>query len=91
VVSQPSWAVLGVGGLGVVILRGSGGSTSCRVGDIETHVSPFSCSSILIERGFPWVLLVELLLCAVCIFEIVIGVPNFVVFARLTGLLGSVL
>jgi len=73
VVSYPSWAVLGVGGLGVVILGGGGGGASSGVGDIETQVSPFSCSSILIERGFPWVLLVQLLLCKVCICEIVVG------------------
>ena len=89
-VSHPSWAVFGVGGLGVVI-RGGGGGASCGGGVMETQVSPLSCSSILIERGLPGVLLVELLLCDACIFEIVVGVPDFVVFRRITGPLGPVL
>ena len=54
VVPHPSWGVLGVGGLGVVILRGGGGGgVSCGVDDLETRVSLFACSSILIVRGFP--------------------------------------
>jgi len=91
VVSHPSWAVFGVGGLGVVIRGGGGGGASCGGGVMETQVSPFSCSSILIERGLPGVLLVELWFCDACIFEIFIGVPNFVVFRRITGPLGPVL
>ena len=90
-VSHPSCAVSGVGGLGVVIHRGGSGGASCGSGDMETHVSPLFSSSILIERWFPLVLLVELLLRDVCIFEIVVGVPNFVVFRRITGPLGPVL
>jgi len=44
---------VGIAGLGVIILGGGGGGASCGVGDIETRVSPFSYSSILIVRGFP--------------------------------------
>jgi len=91
VVTNPSCAVLDVGGLGGIILEGGDGGASCAVGDIETRDSPFSCSSILLVRGFPWVLLVELLLCDVCIFEVVVAVPDFVVFGRITCPLGSVL
>ena len=90
-VSHPACGVLGGGGLGVVILGGSGGGASCRVGDMETRVSPFSCSSILIVRGLAGVLLMELLFCDVCIFEIVVGIPDFVVLSRVTGPLGPVL
>jgi len=90
-VSHPSWAVFGVGGLGVAIRGGGGGGASCAGGVIETQVFPFSCSSILIERGLPGVLLVELLLCVASIFEICVGVPDFVVFRRITGSLGPVL
>ena len=90
-VCHPSWAVFGVGGLGVVIRGGGGGGASCGGGVMETQVSPFSYSSILIERGLPGVLLVELLLCNACIFEIFVGVPGFVVFRRITGPLGLVL
>ena len=90
-VSQPSWAVFGGGGLGVVICGGGGGGTSCGGGVMETQVSPFSCSSILIERVLPGVLLVELLFCNACIFEIFVGIPDFVVFRRITGPLGPVL
>jgi len=81
--------VLGVGGLGVVILGGGGGGASCGVADIETRVSPFTHSSILIVRGFPWVPSVELLLCDLCIFEIVVRIPDFVVLGRITCPLGS--
>jgi len=91
VVSHPSWAVFGVGGLRVVIRGGGGGGASCGGGVMETQASLFSCSSILIERGLPGVLLVELLLCDACIFEIFVGVPDFVVFRRITGPLGLVL
>ena len=91
VVPQRPWAVFGVGGLGVVIRGGGGGGLSCGGGVMETQISPFSCSSILIERGLPGVLLVELLLCDACIFEIVVWVPDFVVFRRITGPLGPVL
>jgi len=91
VVSHPSWPVFGVGGLGVIIRGGGGGGASCGGGVIETQVCPFSCSSIVIERGLPGVLLVELLFCDACIFEIFVGVPDFVVFRRITGPLGSVL
>ena len=92
-VSHPSWAVFGVGGLAVVIRGGGGGGhgASCGGGVMETQVSPFSCSSILIERGHPGVLLVELLFCDACIFEIFVGVPDFVMFRRITGPLGPVL
>jgi len=90
-VSHTSWAAFGVGGLGVVIRAGGGGGASCGGGVMETQVSPFSCSSILIERGLPGVLLVELLFCNSCIFEIFVGVPDFVVFRRITGPLGPVL
>jgi len=58
---------------------------------METLVSLFSCSSILIERGLPGVLLVELLFCDACIFKIFVGVPEFVVFRWITGPLGPVL
>ena len=58
---------------------------------METRVSPFACSSILIVRGFPWVLLVELLLCDVCIFKVVVWVLDFVVFGRIACPLRSVL
>ena len=47
---------------------------------METLVSPFSCSLILIEMWFPWVPFVELLFYEVCIFEVFVGVPDFVVF-----------
>jgi len=90
-VPHPSWAVFGVGGLGLVIRGGGGGGASCGVGDMETRVSPFFCSSILIVRGLAGVLSVELLLCDVCIFEVFVGVPDFVVFRRITGPLGPVL
>jgi len=90
-VSHPSWAVFGVRGLGVVILGGGGGGASWGGAVMETQVSPFSCSSILIELGLPCVLLVERLLCDPCIFEIFVGVQDFVVFWRITGPLGSVL
>jgi len=90
-VPHPSWAVFGVGGLGVVIRGGSGGGASCGGGVMETQVSPFSCSSILIERGLPGVLLVELLFCDACIFKIFVGVPDFVAFRRITGPLSPVL
>jgi len=88
-VSHPAWAVFGVGGLSVVIRGGGRGGASCGGGVIEAQVSPFSCSSILIERGLPGVLLVELLFCETCIFEIFVGVPDFVVFRRITGPLDS--
>jgi len=55
---------------------------------METQVSPFSYSSILIERGLLGVFSVELLFCDACIFEVSVGVPDFVVFRRITGLLG---
>ena len=90
-VSHPSWAFCGVGGLGVVIRGGGGGGASCGRGVMETQVSPFSCSSILIERGLAGVFLVESLFCDVCIFEIFVGVPDFVLFSRVTGPLGPVL
>ena len=90
-VSHPSWAVFGVWGLRVVIRGGSGGGASCGGGVMETQVSPFSFSSILIESGLPGVLLVELLYCDVCIFEVFISVPDFVVFRRIPGLLGLIL
>ena len=91
VVSHPSGTVFDVGGLGVVIRKGGGGGASCGGGVMETQVSPFSCSSILIERGLPGVLLVELLFWDACIFEIFVGVPDFVMFRRITGPLGPVL
>ena len=91
VVPQPSWAFFGVGGLGVVIRGSGGGGASCGRGVMETLVSPFSCSSILIERGLAGVFLVEWLFCDVCIFEIFVGVPDFVVFRRITSPLGRVL
>jgi len=91
VVSDPSWAVFGVGGLRVVIPGGGGGGASWGGGVMETHVSPFSCSLISIERELPGVLLVQLLLCDACIFEIVVGVPDFVVCRRINGPLGPVL
>jgi len=90
-VSHPSWAVFGVEGLGVVIRGGGGGGASCGGGVMETQVSLFSCSSILIESGLRRVLLVELLFCDACIFEISVWVPDFVVFRRITGPLGPVL
>ena len=90
-VLHPSWAVFGVGGLGVVIDGGGGGGGSCGVAVMETQVSLFSCSSILIDRGLPGVLLVELLSCDACIFEVFVGVSDFVVFRRITGPLGPVL
>jgi len=89
VVPHPSWA--GVGGLGVVIRGRGGGGASCGGGVMETQVSRFSCSSILIERQLPGVLLVELLFCDACIFKICVGIPDFVVFRRITGPLGPVL
>ena len=52
-IPHPSWALSGVGGLGVVIRRGRGGGASCGGGVRETQLSPFSCSAILIERGLP--------------------------------------
>jgi len=92
VVFYPSLVVFRVGGHGVVICGGGGGGgASCGGGVTETQVSPFSCSSILIERGLPGVLLVELLFCDACMFEILVGVPDFVVFRRITGPLGPVL
>jgi len=48
-----------MGALGVVIRGGVGGGASCGGGVMETQVSPFSCSSILIERGSAGVPLVE--------------------------------
>jgi len=89
-VSHPSWAVFGVGGLGVVIRGGGGGGASCGGGVMETQVSPFSCSLTLIESWFPRVLLVELLLRDVCIFEVFVGVLDYIVFRRITIPLGSV-
>ena len=87
-VSLASWVVFGVRGLGVVIRVGGTGGASCGGCVMETQVSPFSCSSILIERGLPGVLLVEMLFCASCIFEIFVGVPDFVVSKMLGGSFG---
>ena len=84
-VSHSSWVVFGDGGLGVVIRGGGSGGASCGGGVMETQVSPFSCSSMVIERGLRGVLLVELLFCDACIFEIFVGVPDFVVFSRMLG------
>jgi len=91
VVSHPSCWLWGAGGVGVAILGGGGGGASCGIGNRETRVSLFSCSSILIVRGLARLLLVELLLCDVCIFEIVVGIQDFVVLWRITGRLDSAL
>ena len=43
-------------------------------------MSPLTCSSSLIEVQLVAVAAVQVLLCKVCIFEVIGGVPGFVVF-----------